>query len=45
VQSKAIIFPTDAKLLHAAIKELNRLAIRHGSGCSNPILVSPRPRR
>src|ERR1700741_559633 len=30
VQSKAITFPTDAKLLHAAIKGLNRLARRHG---------------
>ena len=29
VQPKAITFPTDAKLLHAAIKGLNRLAIRH----------------
>ncbi|MGY4496138.1 IS5 family transposase [Bradyrhizobium sp. GM24.11] len=30
VQPKAIAFPTDAKLLHAAIKGLNRLARRHG---------------
>jgi transposase, IS5 family len=30
VQPKAITFPTDAKLLHAAIKGLNRLAGRHG---------------
>src|SRR6201981_1231917 len=30
VQPKAIPFPTDAKLLHAAIKGLNRLARRHG---------------
>lgn len=30
VQPKAITFPTDAKLLHAAIKGLNRLASRHG---------------
>jgi len=29
VQPKAISFPTDAKLLHAAIKGLNRLAKRH----------------
>ena len=29
VQPKAITFPTDAKLLHAAIKGLNRLARRH----------------
>src|SRR5262247_1956439 len=30
VQPKAITFPTDAKLVHAAIKELNRLAREHG---------------
>ena len=30
VQPKAITFPTDAKLLHAAIKGLNRLASQHG---------------
>jgi hypothetical protein len=30
VQPKAISFPTDAKLLHAAIKGLNRLARRYG---------------
>lgn len=30
VQPKAITFPTDAKLLHAAIRGLNRLATRHG---------------
>lgn len=30
VQPKAITFPTDAKLLHAAIRGLNRLACRHG---------------
>ncbi len=30
VQRKAISFPTDAKLLHAAIKGLNRLAKKHG---------------
>ena len=30
MQPKAISFPTDAKLLHAAIKGLNRLARRHG---------------
>ena len=29
VQPKAITFPTDAKLLHAAIRGLNRLARRH----------------
>lgn len=30
VQPKAITFPIEAKLLHAAIKGLNRLARRHG---------------
>jgi IS5 family transposase len=30
VQPKAIAFPTDARLLHAAIKGLNRLAQKHG---------------
>jgi IS5 family transposase len=30
VQPKAITFPTDAKLLHAAIRGLGRLARRHG---------------
>ena len=30
VQPKNITFPTDAKLLHGAIKGLNRLARRHG---------------
>lgn len=30
VQEKAITFPTDAKLLHAAIKGLGRLAKKHG---------------
>jgi len=30
VQPKAISFPTDAKLLHAAIRGLNRLARTHG---------------
>jgi IS5 family transposase len=30
VQPKAITFPTDAKLLYAAIKGLNRLARKHG---------------
>jgi transposase, IS5 family len=30
VQPKNITFPTDAKLLHAAIKGLNRLAKKHG---------------
>jgi IS5 family transposase len=30
VQPKAITFPTDAKLVHAAIRGLNRLARAHG---------------
>jgi transposase, IS5 family len=30
VQPKNVSFPTDAKLLHAAIKGLNRLAAKHG---------------
>lgn len=30
VQPKAITFPTDAKLLHAAIRGLNRLTRKHG---------------
>jgi transposase, IS5 family len=30
VQPKNITFPTDAKLVHAAIKGLNRLARQHG---------------
>jgi IS5 family transposase len=30
VQPKNITFPTDAKLLHAAIRGLNRLATKHG---------------
>jgi IS5 family transposase len=30
VQPKAVTFPTDAELLHAAIKGLNRLARKHG---------------
>src|SRR6266567_5057544 len=30
VQPKAITFPTDAKLLHAAVKGLTRLAKKHG---------------
>jgi len=31
VQLKNITFPTDAKLLHAAIKGLSRLAKKHGA--------------
>lgn len=37
VQPKAITFPTDAKLLHATIKGLNRLAT--APDCGNPIVV------
>lgn len=32
VQPKAITFPTDVKLVHAAIKALNRLARKHDVG-------------
>ncbi len=32
VQPKAVSFPTDAKLLHAAIRGLNRVARKHGVG-------------
>jgi transposase, IS5 family len=50
VQPKAITFPTDAKLLHAAIKGLNRLANKHGvrlrqtaiSSCESTIHPKPR---
>ena len=47
VQPKAITLPTDAKLLHAAIKGLDHHLRREGtaSGCGNPILASPRPPR
>jgi IS5 family transposase len=34
VQPKNITFPTDAKLLHAAIKGLNRLAQKHGGAAA-----------
>src|ERR1700709_2453494 len=44
VQPKAITFPTDAKLLHAAIKGLNRLVRRHGVGLA-AILFSRRQGR
>jgi IS5 family transposase len=45
VQPKAITFPTDAKLLHAVIKGLNRLARSHGVRLGNPILALPGPRQ
>jgi hypothetical protein len=37
VQQKNITFPTDAKLLHAAILGLARLAKNTGCGCASPI--------
>ena len=42
VQPKAITFPTDAKLLHAAIKgfKVGRPAST-ACGCGNPICASP----
>jgi IS5 family transposase len=45
VQPKHVSFPTDAKLLHASIKGLNRLATSTGSNCGNPTSVSPGTRR
>ena len=45
VQPKTITFPTDAKLLQAAIKGLNRLARCHGVQLSNPTSASPSRRR
>jgi transposase, IS5 family len=46
VQPKAITFPTDAKLLHAAIKGLNRLANKCGvRGYGSRICASPSARR
>ncbi|MFK4581297.1 hypothetical protein ABIF83_004744 [Bradyrhizobium ottawaense] len=44
VQPKAITFPTDAKLLHAAIKGSTVWRGRTGSGCGSPIFALPRPR-
>jgi transposase, IS5 family len=41
VQPKAVTFPTDAKLLHAAIKGLNRLARKHGVQLASPTSASP----
>jgi IS5 family transposase len=40
VQPKAITFPTDAKLLHAAIKGLSRLARKHGSSCGTNLRIA-----
>ena len=45
VQPKNITFPTDAKLLHAAIKGLNRLAEKHGVRLRQSYLRSPNVRR
>ena len=46
VQPKAITFPTDAKLVHAAIRGLNRLARRAWrAGCGSHICASPSWRR
>jgi transposase, IS5 family len=41
VQPKAVTFPTDAKLLHASIKGLNRLARNMVCGYGNHINASP----
>ena len=41
VQPKAVTFPTDAKLLHAAIKGLNRLAHKCGLQLRSRICASP----
>ncbi|MCP1909778.1 hypothetical protein J2R96_002258 [Bradyrhizobium elkanii] len=45
VQPKAITFPTDAKLLHAAIKGSTAWRGSTGSSCDNPIFALPRPRQ
>jgi IS5 family transposase len=45
VQPKNITFPTDAKLLHAAIKGLTRLANKQGCGCGSRMCGSPSVRR
>jgi transposase, IS5 family len=45
VQPKAITFPTDAKLLHAAIKGLTRLPGSTGCSCGNRMCPSPSARR
>jgi IS5 family transposase len=39
VQPKAITFPTDAKLLHAAIRGSTAWREGTASGCGNPILA------
>jgi hypothetical protein len=45
VQPKAITFPTNAKLLHAAIQGLNRLAKKHGVRLRRRNLGRPMDRR
>lgn len=45
MQPKAITFPTDAKLLHAAIKGLNRLARKHGVKLRQSYLRIAKPRQ
>ena len=46
VQPKAITFPTDAKLVHAAIKGLNRLPREHGLKLRQSYLhIAPSRRR
>ena len=47
VQPKNVTFPTDAKLLHAAINGLTRLASssKPGCGCGSPTCASPSARR
>ena len=45
VQPKNVTFPTDAKLLHAAIKGLTRLARKHGVQLRNRMCASPSARR
>ncbi|SFV17442.1 transposase, IS5 family [Bradyrhizobium arachidis] len=45
VQPKAITFPIDAKLVHAAIRGLNWLGRAHGLGLRHPIGASPSRRR
>ena len=42
VQPKAITFPTDAKLVHAAINGLSRLARAHGVRLRQSYLIFPR---
>jgi hypothetical protein len=41
VQPKNITFPTDAKLLHTAIKGLAQLAKKLGYDCDSHICASP----